>query len=60
MREIGSLLAAAMDGLLTDDQGQPIRGEAMDAIGADLEKLYDALHERDLAAGSVQARRLFS
>jgi hypothetical protein len=32
----------------------------MDRIGADLESLYDALDSRDLAAGSAQARRLFS
>ena len=28
--------------------------------GADLERLYDTLDEHDLAAGSAQARRLFS
>ena len=32
----------------------------MDAIGADLEQLYDTLDSRDLAAGSHLARRLFS
>jgi hypothetical protein len=29
-------------------------------ISADLESLYDTLDARDLAAGSPQARRLFS
>jgi len=32
----------------------------MDVIGSELEKLYDALEQRDLAVGSVLARRLFS
>ena len=49
-----------MDGLISDDNGQVIRAEALDGIGADLEHLYDTLDARDLAAGSAQARRLFS
>ncbi|TFZ00943.1 cell division protein FtsZ [Ramlibacter henchirensis] len=53
-------LAKAMDGAITDDNGQPIQSEAMDVIAADLEQLYDTLEARDLAAGSTQARRLFS
>lgn len=60
MRDAAISLAAAMDGLITDDNGQVIRAEALDAIGADLETLYDTLDARDLSAGSVQARRLFS
>ncbi len=60
MRDVAIALAASMDGLITDDQGNVIRVEALDAIGADLEKLYDTLDARDLAAGSLQARRLFS
>ena len=31
-----------------------------DGIGASLEQLYDTLDSRELAAGSVLARRLFS
>jgi hypothetical protein len=50
----------AMDGVVTDDAGQPLSAETMDRIGADLETLYDALDSRDLSAGSAQARRLFS
>jgi hypothetical protein len=34
--------------------------DTMDAIGSDLEGLYDALDSHDLSAGSPQARRLFS
>lgn len=60
MREVADALAAAMDGVITDDNGQVIRPEALDVIGADLEKLYDTLESRDLAAGSPLARRLFS
>jgi hypothetical protein len=60
MREAAQALAAAMDGVVTDDNGQPIQPQALDVIGADLEKLYDTLDSRDLAAGSPLARRLFS
>jgi hypothetical protein len=60
MRDAAIALAASMDGIITDDNGQVIRPEALDVIGADLEKLYDTLEARDLAAGSPQARRLFS
>lgn len=59
LREAAASLAQAMDGVVTDQNGQPLREDAMDGIGADLEKLYDTLDGRDLSAGSVQARRLF-
>ncbi|HVE53501.1 MAG TPA: cell division protein FtsZ [Ramlibacter sp.] len=60
MRDAAIALAASMDGLITDDDGRVIPAEALDAIGSDLEHLYDTLDARDLSAGSVQARRLFS
>ena len=60
MRESAGALAMAMDGVVTDDNGQPLATDAMDVIGSELEKLYDTLEDRDLAAGSVLARRLFS
>ncbi|MBC5764448.1 cell division protein ZipA C-terminal FtsZ-binding domain-containing protein [Ramlibacter albus] len=60
MRDAAIALAASMDGMITDDNGQVIRAEALDVIGADLEHLYDTLDSRDLSAGSPQARRLFS
>ncbi|MDB5940839.1 MAG: hypothetical protein JWQ13_405 [Ramlibacter sp.] len=60
MRECAIALATAMDGMLIDDNGQVIRPESLDGIGADLEQLYDTLDGRDLSAGSVLARRLFS
>ena len=60
MRQAAMALAEAMDGVVTDDAGQPLSVEALDQSGADLESLYDALDSRDLSAGSAQARRLFS
>ena len=60
LREAASALATGMDGVITDDNGHLIRSESLDAIGADLELLYDTLDGRDLSAGSPQARRLFS
>ena len=60
LRQAASALAEAMDGVVTDDAGQPLGADTMDQIGADLESLYDALDSHDLSAGSPQARRLFS
>jgi hypothetical protein len=60
MRDAAMALAAAMEGILTDDNGDVIRAEGLDVIGSDLEQLYDTLETRDLAAGSPLARRLFS
>ena len=60
MRDAALGLAEAMDGVVTDDNGQLIHPEGLDVVAADLEMLYDTLEARDLAAGSLQARRLFS
>lgn len=60
LREVAQAMAQAMDGVVTDDNGQPLASETMDTIGASLEGLYDTLQARDLAAGSALARRLFS
>jgi hypothetical protein len=60
MRDAAIALAASMEGIITDDKGDVIRAEGLDVIGSHLEKLYDVLEARDLAAGSPQARRLFS
>jgi hypothetical protein len=60
MRDSAIALAASMEGLITDDNGEVIRPEALDVIGADLENLYDILESRELSAGSPLARRLFS
>jgi hypothetical protein len=60
MREAAIALAASMDGIITDDNGELIRTEGLDLVGAGLEQLYDTLDQRDLSAGSPLARRLFS
>lgn len=43
-----------------DDFGEPITLHAFASIGQELEALYAKLAQRDLAAGSAAARRLFS
>ena len=53
-------LAADMDATMMDEQGRPITLHAFASIGAELATLYGALESRDLAAGSLAARRLFS
>jgi hypothetical protein len=60
MRETAATLAREMDGIVTDSDGQPLREDTMDVIGADLQQLYDTLDSRELSAGSPLARRLFS
>ena len=60
MRETALGLAQAMDGVVTDDNGNVLPQDAMDVIGSELEALYDTLDARDLSAGSALARRLFS
>jgi hypothetical protein len=60
MRDAAVALAQAMDGVVTDDLGQPLAAQSMDQINAELQSLYDTLEQRDLAAGSMLARRLFS
>ncbi|GAA6141087.1 cell division protein FtsZ [Hydrogenophaga sp. 5NK40-0174] len=60
LRQASTALAEEMDGIVSDDAGQVLTAETMDGIGADVENLYEALEDRDLAAGSPQARRLFS
>lgn len=60
MCEVALALATAMEGLITDDNAGPIRADTMEAIHADLQKLYETLEARELSAGSILARRLFS
>jgi hypothetical protein len=60
MREVAQALAREMDGVVTDSDGQLLREEVMDAIGADLQGIYDTLDDYELPAGSALARRLFS
>ena len=60
LRDVAAALCQAMDGVLCDQNGTPLPAMAMDPIAADLELLYDQLDRRELSAGSVLARRLFS
>jgi FtsZ-interacting cell division protein ZipA len=60
MCQVAQKLAGDMDGLITDDNGQQLTQNSMQIIERDLGHLYTALEQRDLAAGSAQARRLFS
>ena len=53
-------LSADMDATTVDDRGHTITLHAFADIGSDLQTLYRALESRDLAAGSLAARRLFS
>ena len=53
-------LSLGMDAELVDDHGQRLSAEGFATIGAELGALYRSLAERDLAAGSAAARRLFS
>jgi hypothetical protein len=60
LREVARLLAEHMDGVVTDGNGQILGEDVLDQIATDLHQLYDALDQRELSAGSLQARRLFS
>jgi hypothetical protein len=60
MCQAAQAMAQSMDGVITDDNGQPLAPQALDGIAHELQRLYDMLDERDVAAGSTLARRLFS
>ena len=47
-------------GLALDERGVPLDARVLDQVSSELEALYDQLDSRDLAAGSLLARRLFS
>jgi hypothetical protein len=53
-------LALGMDAAIVDDNGQPLSPPGFASIGNELGQLYVALEARDIAAGSMVARRLFS
>lgn len=58
--ETAQALADSLGAVMVDDHDQAFSPQAFDAIGQDLVRLYEALAQRDLAAGSAAARRLFS
>ena len=56
----GEALSLALDAVMADDQGRAFSPAAFQAIEVELQRLYEALAQRDLAAGSAATRRLFS
>ena len=60
LREVIHVLCESMDGFVCDQNGYQLLPQVFDPIGADLQKLYDRLDERELSAGSMLARRLFN
>jgi len=58
--EVATALASELEASPVDDAGRPVTLGDFDAIGRQLDQLYQALESRDLAAGSPAARRLFS
>jgi len=60
MCEAAQALIGALDAVLSDDAGTPIQPDALVQIGGELEAVYDRLDQRELSAGSMLARRLFS
>ena len=60
LRQVAERLCQTMDGVLCDQNGYLLPAMALDPIQNDLEQLYDKLDSRELSAGSMLARRLFS
>lgn len=60
MCEVAIQLSQSMEGVVTDDNGRVLTQETLNGIARDLQGLYATLEERDFAAGSALARRLFS
>jgi hypothetical protein len=54
------LLADAINGSLVDDSGRPLIDEAINAIEAQVNIIYQAMFEHGIPAGSSSAYRLFS
>jgi hypothetical protein len=60
MLSVVKALGQAMDGVVTDDEGQTLSEKAMLMIGSDIDSMYDTLAAYGLPAGSPLAKRLFS
>jgi hypothetical protein len=54
------LLAEALSGHLVDDAGRPLVEDAVIAIQAQLDQIYQSMSKHGIPAGSVTASRLFS
>jgi hypothetical protein len=59
-QEAARALSRDIEADVCDDRAQVLNLHAFAAIGQELSTLYKALASRDLAAGSLAARRLFS
>jgi len=59
-QESARALSRDLEAEVCDDRGQVLGLHAFAAIDVELKKLYEALAQRDLAAGTPAARRLFS
>jgi hypothetical protein len=60
LRHVATTLCERMEGTLSDDNGTPVSLEALDRIGADIERIYALMDQYELPAGSPVCRRLFS
>jgi hypothetical protein len=59
-QEAARALSRDIEADICDDRGQVLNLHAFASIGQELSSLYKALASRDLAAGTLVARRLFS
>lgn len=60
LQDLARRLGRELDAELIDEAGRPLGPHAFAAIAQQLSTLYKALASRDLPAGSMAARRLFS
>jgi hypothetical protein len=60
MARFATHLAAALDGRLVDDNGNPLDERALAAIGAQLDAVQGGFEAKGIATGSASALRLFS
>ncbi|HEV8094929.1 MAG TPA: cell division protein ZipA C-terminal FtsZ-binding domain-containing protein [Burkholderiales bacterium] len=60
MARFATHLAAALDGRLVDDNGNPLDERALAAIGAQLDAVRGGFEAKGIATGSASALRLFS
>jgi FtsZ-interacting cell division protein ZipA len=54
------LLADSINGSLVDDSGRPLIVEAVNAIEAQVNAIYQSMIQHGVSAGSSAAHRLFS
>jgi hypothetical protein len=59
MVESATTLAAALGGRVVDDNGDPIDPRSMDAVEAQLARVYEDMRAAGIEPGSARARRLY-